>query len=221
MRSYHCRIDPLKEGVSFSSGFHMEVGSQWTAGKQKPCSCWRSSCVQGHFARGGCQKWKAPHTHIVFWVYNKYGLTLRGIHCSAIPLVAAISESCGNILQRWFIPGVSWTGEECERWWLRADWSLIVFAWRGVLVNLPSQSLSQVVMESAFIVWFLQDGPSLRGWHGHSPTTATRCSSWHPSANMKSAISSRDWQRWAHAHTYRLLITICNNNNKTVTNYFY
>lgn len=80
------------------------------------------------------------HSHCV-WVYDKYGLPLRGIHCSAIPLVAAISESCGNILQLWFIPGVSWAGEECERWWLRADWSLIVFVWRGVLVDLPSQSL--------------------------------------------------------------------------------
>lgn len=155
----------------------------------------------------------AAHSHCV-WVYVKYGLPLRGMHCSAVPLVAAISESCGNILQLWFIPGVRGTGEEPTGAWLCLR--------DAVCYLICLLEASQVVTEPVFVVRFLQDGPSLRGWHGHSPTTATRCSSWHPSASTKSPISSRDWQRWAHARTCGPLITICtNNSNKTVTNYLY
>lgn len=160
------------------------------------------------------------HSHCV-WVYGKYGLPLRGIHCSAIPLVAAVSESCGNILQLWFIPGVSWTGEECERWWLRADWSLIVFVWRGVLVNLPSQGPLKLWRNLCLLsdsCRMDQVCPADTSTH-QQPQHAAAAGTHQQTRSQPQTVETGGGEL---IHILRLFITIySNNNNKTVTNYFY
>lgn len=183
-----------------NSRLHAEVTAAWT----NPAARRRSSrCDQGRRSSAGVRHAKGPGLVLRSrYVKEKCECDLAAGRNSlpVSPLVAGTSGSCGSV------PWLPWLSVGVGNFGATECYILFVVPECFHHHPPPPPVFSRLFIFSRLTVaeWCLsslQDGPSLRGWRGHSPTTATRCSSWRPSANTKSATNSPDWQRWAQMHT--------------------